>query len=202
LIGQWEWFPLAVSVADLVDDGFSLRCAVLVIFGLAETTLAMFLVLILKTLFPGSFFKSRILGPIVKVLEYVLAFNIAMAIVHYIIFTEKFAQAVKITISVVVLIPAVLSVVLFVYFGVRKQVEIAVATKNAFIDFLKESTLTKLLFSAFSVTLLILFILVFAELTVGIQGLFATATTTGLTLFFVVLIMQFGISLLDRAVKQ
>jgi len=198
----WQWFPLTASVPDLVDHGFTLDRAVLVIFGIAETTLAMFLALIWKTLFPGSLFHSRLFAPVVKVLENVLIFNVAMAGVHYVIFTDKFAEAIRITISVVVLIPAVLSAFAYLHLGISSKLNIGKSATNAFLDFLKNSTIAKLLFSALSVTLLVLFILILLELTVGVQNLFTTARSVGVSFFAVVLIMLFGFSLIGKAIRQ
>jgi len=200
--GLYEWYPLLPSIITYVDNGASPAGAMHVLFALAEITLSMFVVLIYKTLRPRPLSQGKLWSPVINVVEYVVAYNLAMLIVHAVFFRPEVAAAIKIGMSIVVLIPAALSAVILLVLGIKSKIGTGTSIKNAFIDFVKGSTVVKLLFSAFSVALVIMFVAIFLELTYGIDNFLGNIMSSGISLFFELLIMLFGVSLLVNAIKQ
>jgi len=201
LSGHLEWYPLVDSVVSYVDNGFSLHVVTNIVLGLAETTLGMFVVISFKTLIPGGSSSGGLLAPVWLVLQYVILFNLAMAFVHYVVFTSWMAQGIRLFLAILVLVPSIMNGILRIKLGARLSAQATQSITSAFIDFITSSQVTKMLFTAFTVMLVVLFVIIIIQLTIGVSQFFGNTTST-MSIFMAGLIMLYGMSLMFRSMRN
>ena len=200
---KFETYPLMDSIVSYVNQGLSLDIVVKITIGLAETTLGMFFAILFKILVPIKFVsRHRLMSPVFVILEYVVIFNLSIAAVHYLVFSPIIEQVFRLFISLIVLIPAVISAICRIRFGLKPNNQSGEILASSFSSFLKSSILVKLLFSALSAMLVVLFIAIGIEMVFSIEIFFGSPQFTFGGLFIPILIMLFGMSLISKSTTR